>query len=55
MVNFDKKSSYLERWFAISVENFVKIVKRAGSIKRAGTEKIWKIVKWGALLIGSLE
>ena len=39
LVNFDKKYSYLENWFAIRVEDFVKIVKQAGSIKRDPTEK----------------
>ena len=34
-VNFDKKYSYLESLSAVRVEDFVKIVKRAGSIKRA--------------------
>ena len=54
-VNFDKKYSYLECWFAIRVADIVKIFKRAGSIKRDPTEKIWKIVKRAALLIGSQE
>ena len=49
MGNFDKKHSYLERWFVISVEDFVKIVKQAGSIKRDHKEKISKIVKRVAL------
>ena len=38
-VNFDKKYSYLESWFAIRAEDIVKIVKQAGSIKRDPTEK----------------
>ena len=39
----------------IRVEDFVKIVKRAGSIKRDPKEKKSQIVKRVALLIGSLE
>ena len=39
----------------IRVEDSVKIVKRAGSIKRDCKEKISKIVKRAALLIGSWE
>ena len=54
-VTFDKKYSYLESWFAIRVEDIFKIVKRACSIKRDPTEKIWKIVNRAALLIGSQE
>ena len=37
------------------MEDFVKIVKQAGSIKRAGTEKVWKIVKQATLFIGSQD
>ena len=50
-----QKYSYLEISFAIRVEDFVRIVKRAGSIKNDPKEKISKIVKLAALLIGSLE
>ena len=38
-IDFDKKYLYLESWFAISVEDFVKLVKQAGSIKLDPTEK----------------
>ena len=55
LVNFDKKYSYLESWFAIRVEDIVKIVKRAGSIKRDLMEKNLKNSKRAALLIGSQE
>ena len=37
------------------MEDFFKIVKQAGSIKRVPKEKISKIVKRAALLIGSQE
>ena len=37
------------------MEDFVKIVKRADSIKIAGREKNLKLVKRAALLIGSLK
>ena len=36
---FWQKYSYLESWFAIRVKDFVKIVKRAGSIKGYWKEK----------------
>ena len=45
---FWQKYSYLESSFVISVEDFVKIVKQAGSIKRNPMEKNWKIVKRAA-------